>query len=363
MRRVLAIIEAPEHVCYRYRLRAYEPALNAAGWELRAEPLSRGVAARVRQLWRAGDHDAVILQRKLLTGWQFELLRKRAKRLLFDFDDAVLYRDSHDSRGPVCARRARRFSMLAQGADLLVAGNSFLAGYAARAGALRVKVIPTCVEPGRYEVRDHRLGHRDGRMELVWVGSSSTLKGMEQAGRLWDRLGRDLRGLSLKLVSDRFASFGAMPIHERRWRPSSEFEDLAGSDVGVSWVPDDLWSRGKCGLKILQYQAAGLPVVTNPVGVHREMVQHGKTGFLATEVGEWLGAMRILQGNLDLRIEMGQAARVSVARNYSVTRWSRAFVEAVTGEVAGGGHEAVRGMKGGRGARAGLEGEASWSGS
>ena len=334
MKRVLALIEAGDHVCYRYRLQAFEPALRKAGWELVPQAVARGPGARTAQLWAAGDYEAVVLQRKLLPGWQFSLLRKRAKRLIFDFDDAVLYRDSHDARGPYCRRRAQRFARVVRASDVVVAGNTFLAYCAVRQHVRpeRVVVIPTCVEPGRYGVREFSAPGSGGPLELVWLGSSSTFKGMEQSVAIWDGLGREVAGVRLKVISDRFGALGAMPIVEKKWRLVSEFEDLAGSDVGVSWVPDDLWSRGKCGLKVLQYQAAGLPVVTNPVGVHPELVRSGENGFLATTPREWLTAVRALGEDAGLRARMGAAARHSVERSYSVAVWSRAFVAAVTGE-------------------------------
>ena len=73
------------------------------------------------------------------------------------------------------------------------------------------------------------------------------------------------------------------------WNEQTEAREIAAGHIGVSWIPDDLWSRGKCGLKILQYQAAGLPVVANPVGAHCEMIRDGETGFLATTPDEWAG--------------------------------------------------------------------------
>ena len=96
-------------------------------------------------------------------------------------------------------------------------------------------------------------------------------------------------------------------------------------------MPDDLWSQGKCGLKTLQYGAAGLPVVTNPVGVHPSMVVDGVTGFLATTPGEWAEAVRTLRDDPSRRDAMGRAARRAVEEGYSVAAWSESFVAAVAG--------------------------------
>ena len=148
----LALVEAPDHVCLRYRIRAFEPSLIAAGGSLTIQGLERGLIARLVQFRRATHFDSVILQRKLLPGWQFDELRRRSRRLTFDFDDAVLFRDSYDGRGPHCRKRAARFARTVRGVDSVIAGNCFLADRALRAGASpeRVHVIPTCVATDGY---------------------------------------------------------------------------------------------------------------------------------------------------------------------------------------------------------------------
>src|SRR5205085_460776 len=96
---------------------------------------------------------------------------------------------------------------------------------------------------------------------------------------LLEEVGRRCSGVVLKLVCDRFVDFDNLTVVPCPWSEPGERRELASADIGISWLPDDAWSRGKCGLKVLQYMAAGLPVVANPVGVHTEMIGHGSTGF------------------------------------------------------------------------------------
>jgi glycosyltransferase involved in cell wall biosynthesis len=331
--KALALVESLDHVCGRYRIRAFEPALASAGWDLEVAALARGVLGRIRQIQRAGRYDAVILQRKLLSSWQLLALRRSARRLVFDFDDAVLYRDSYDARGPFDLRRASRFVRTVGLADAILAGNDFLAECAEAAGAAsnRVRVIPTCLDLIRYQPRTEPSP--DG-LGLVWIGSSSTLNGLEVRRTLWGRIGREVPGARLRVICDRFPRFDPLPVEEVPWSESTESAALAASDAGVSWVPDDRWSRGKCGLKILQYQAAGLPVVTNPVGVHVKMVEPGVSGFLPETDDDWIDSLRVLADDPELAIRMGRSGRASVEARYSIEAWSGAFVAAVTG--AGG---------------------------
>jgi glycosyltransferase involved in cell wall biosynthesis len=328
--KAIALVEAPDHVCCRYRLRAFAPALRAAGIELTIEGLAHGPLARAAQLHRAGRFDVAILQRKLLPPWQFAILRRSARRLVFDFDDAVLYRDSNDRRGPHCPRRSARFAQTVRAADAVLAGNAFLADSALVAGAraASVQVIPTCIEPGRYLPKP---GPPTRGLQLVWVGSSSTLRGLEQRRALWERLGRERPEIRLRLIADRFPKFDPLEVVPIAWSEATEAAEISQGDVGISWVPDGLWSRGKCGLKVLQYQAAGLPVIANPVGVHAEMIEPGVTGFLADSDADWLEAITTLDSDPGRRQAMGAAARRSVESRYAVEAWAPAVVGAIAG--------------------------------
>jgi glycosyltransferase involved in cell wall biosynthesis len=131
--------------------------------------------------------------------------------------------------------------------------------------------------------------------------------------------------LRLKLICDRFLQLKHLQVMECAWNEASEPADIAAADIGIGWVPDDLWSRGKCGLKVLQYMAAGLPVVANPVGVQAAMVRHGETGFHAETPEEWMDAIARLVDDAALRQRLGVAGRALVEREYSVpvaaARW------------------------------------------
>ncbi len=329
--KALALVEARNHVCCRYRVRAFEGALADSGWSLTIEAMAAGLLHRLVQFRRAARFDSVLLQRKLLPGWQLAELRRRVDHLIFDFDDAVLYRDSYDPRGPHNRRRAERFKRTVRAADDVIAGNDFLADCALKAGARpdRVRVIPTCIAADR--ARPAAARPAPAGLELVWIGSASTMAGLARRRPLWERVGREVPGVRLRMVCDQFLRFDSLPVVDVPWSEPAEAADVAAADVGISWVPDDLWSRGKCGLKVLQYQAAGLPVVANPVGVHPEMIRHGVDGFLASSADEWVDAVRRLAADPDLRRRMGRAARASLEANYSVEAWAPAFVAAVAG--------------------------------
>ncbi len=326
---LIALVESPEHVCCRYRLAALRPFLEPAGHslELRAWP-----ADWWSRLWVGRDlahADLVIVQRRLLSVMQLYLLRRSVKRLAFDFDDAVFLHDSYHG-ALKSARRQRRFAAMIGAADLVIAGNVFLSVHAARwTPSERVHVVPTCVDLARYEPAAHDQAGQ--QVQMVWVGSSSTLQGLELIRPLLEEIGQRCPDVRLKLICDRFLELNRLPVLTCPWSEATEAAEIADADIGISWVPDDAWSRGKCGLKVLQYMAAGLPVVANPVGVQAEFVRHGETGFLAETADQWVYAVSRLANDPVLRKQMGEAARRCVAAEFSVRHAARAWLGLLDG--------------------------------
>ncbi len=319
-----ALVESAAHVCCRYRIAAFRPHLESAGHTLTVRELGGSFIQRFRAIRSTRSADVIILQRKLLSLPELVLLRRSARKLVFDFDDALWLRDSYSGKGFDSGRRQRRFGATVRRCDVVVAGNRFLAEEARRFNP-SVTVIPTCVEPSAYPLAKH--DRPPGEVRLVWVGSSSTLQGLERNRELLNAIGKAVPGARLKAICDRFPTFDHLPVDPVRWDEATEAAEIADADVGIGWVPDDPWSRGKCGLKLLQYQAAGLAVVANPVGVQADIVRTGETGMSATTVDEWVAAVRTLAGNPELRRRLGRAGREQTEQKYSVAAGGRAWVE------------------------------------
>src|SRR5262249_23044971 len=124
----------------------------------------------------------------------------------------------------------------------------------------------------------------------------------------------------LKLICDRFLDLDRLSLLACPWSEEREATEIADSDIGISWLPDDAWSRGKCGLKVLQYMAAGLAVVANPVGRQAEVVRRGRKRFLAETADQWVEAIRRLARDPLLRRQMGQAGRQRAEADFAVAR-------------------------------------------
>jgi glycosyltransferase involved in cell wall biosynthesis len=324
--RILGLYQHPEHVCFRYRLQAYRPYLEEAGHEVHFRGWPRWWLFKGRFFQELRGADLVVVQRRLLARWQLQRVRRAVRALAFDFDDAIFLRDSFARRGPDSDRRRRGFAHMVRAADMVVAGNAYLRDRAAEwTDAERVRLVPTCLDPARYPRSAHAPDKAVTR--LVWIGSGSTLRGLERIGNWLDRVGQTVTGLNLKVICDRSLKLTHLPTRFCPWSQATEARELASADIGISWLPPDGWSLGKCGLKVLQYMAAGLPVVANPVGVQANLVHHGETGFLAKTAAEWQSAIRRLAADPRLRQAMGAKGRGLVERNFHVTQGAAAWLE------------------------------------
>lgn len=318
---VTALVKSREHVCCRYRMAAFRPILERGGHGVSIRPWSRAwfFQRMIGTLFPGGAGErALIVQRRLLPDWQLAVLRRGVRWLIYDFDDAIFLHSSYNPRGHCCPKRFARFRAMVQAADAVIAGNGFLRNQAAGlTDAGKVHLIPTCIDASRYRLARHAS---TPSARLAWIGSSSTIRGLEKIRGLLERMGRHVPGIKLKVICDRSLQLDGLPVEFRRWHEASEAAELADAEIGLSWLPDDGWSAGKCGLKVLQYMAAGLPVVCNPVGVQATMVRHGETGLHARTPQEWEDAVRVLAGDAELRRRLGGAGRRLVETEYGVAR-------------------------------------------
>ena len=317
--RIVALVKSHDHVCCRYRVAAFRAHFESLGHQVEIRPWS--ASWFVQQMLPAfgNDIDALIVQRKLFPSWQLNLLRRHVRWLIYDFDDSIFLRSSYNPRGNHCPKRLSQFRHMVQIADAVIAGNEYLREQAtAFTDPAKVHLIPTCVDVDRYRLAVHDPDKP--RVKLAWIGSSSTLRGLEKVRGLLDRLGENSPPLQLKVICDRSITLSHLNVDFHPWQEANEASELADADIGISWLPDDAWSEGKCGLKVLQYMAAGLPVFANPVGMQKKLVHAGVTGFLVQTPEEWDAAVRRLARDPDLRRRMGLAGRRHVEAEYQVSR-------------------------------------------
>ncbi len=313
--RVLVISIDPAEAAFRLRLGILPPLLAADGYtfDYRTRPGDLGV--RERLIATAGDYDAVIVQRKLLDPSHARLLRRRSKRVVFDLDDAVM---TQRRRVSAWSRwlKDRRFRATAAVADHVVAGNEYLAERFRDLGR-PVTVLPTVVDPDHYVVKRHGP---TGRPTLVWIGSASTLPYLRQSLPALEAAARRVPGLRLVTIANDTVASDVLAVEHVPWTEAGEAAALARGDIGIAPTPDDAWTAGKSGFKIVQYMAAGLPAIASPVGANADLVADGRTGLLPATSDAWAEAIVRLATDAPLRAAMGAAGRAAVLDRYTLDR-------------------------------------------
>ena len=315
-RQVLFLVPRLDKASTRYRVLQYLPALEEAGIRHRVRAVSKTSRNWLQLVREVRAADVVFIQKKLFSIFEIALLRRLSSRLIYDFDDAVMYKDVPASEREH-GRQRRRFVATAVRADLLIAGNEYLCQEARTASQRPAIVIPTPLDTSRY-LPGEKKNAEDNGIVLGWIGSRGTLKYLREIAPALEALGTRFPGMTLKIVADEFFDLSHMQVIKKEWSAADELADLHSFDIGLMPLSDDIWTRGKCGFKLLQCMAAGLPVICSPVGANRQIVTDGVEGFWAASLDEWVERITVLAGNASLAEAMGRRGREKVQRSYSL---------------------------------------------
>jgi len=316
MKRVLFWVHDPAAPSFRHRLAAHIPALESAGFSCEVEtfPRRRYGLRILERIGRLREFDLLVIAKFKLETGERAVVRRLARKIVYDFDDAV-YFSKPDRLGDPPGRgrgRIRKFCATCAIADLVVAGNETLAAEARRCSR-RVEVVPTSIDLERYS----RLASPpDAGATVVWIGLPGNLPYLDLLKKPLAKLAAEFPGLRLKVVSGRPPEGFSLPVDFVPWSEETEARELESAAVGAMPLSDDDWTRGKGGFKLLQYMAARLPVVASPVGVNREIVVEGETGFLTADERGWEEALRRLLGDRERGRRMGEAGRKRVEERY-----------------------------------------------
>lgn len=308
--RILFVSKGENTSSTRYRALQFFPAFRAQGYLPSHVTASGGLSAVFDTLRQARRADIVVVLRKTFPLPLLWLLRRVSRRLIFDLDDAIFCNPD----GSFSATRMKRFAAMAKASDHIFAGNQFLAGKSAQFNAA-VSVIPTGLDVQKYAVVSAKL---EDHIDLVWIGSHSTRKYLIDALPALELAAQRVPNLRLKIIADFDLPQAAIPILAVPWTAATEALELASSHIGIAPMRDDDWSRGKCALKVLQYMAAGLPVVSSNAGVNAEVVAPGESGYLVSTPEEWAQAIQTLASDENLRLTMGNSGRNQVKHDYEL---------------------------------------------
>lgn len=274
---------------------------------------------RALLLFTCQNYDLIWLEKELFP-WIPPIFEKmlsfRGIPYVVDYDDAIFHR--YDMHRSYLIKRllGHKIDAIMKSATMVLAGNRYLADRARYAKAKHIEIIPTVVDLNRYSITQKANGNTSKPFTIGWIGSPTTFK-----------YTNPLKPLLIDLVNRhaiRVTIIGAA-LNERvqvpsfrflPWTEESEVSLIQSFDVGIMPLTDSAWEKGKCGYKLIQYMACGIPVVASNIGANIDIIEHGKNGFLVSSLEQWDKAIEILRKNPDLRFKMGQYARKTVEKKY-----------------------------------------------
>lgn len=279
-------------------------------------------------LFRRYEYDILWIEKEALP-W---LPRWVESTLLFgvpyvlDFDDAIFHNYDMNRFSFVRKILGDRIDGLMANANLVVAGNEYLSDRAILAGAPMVRLVPTVIDLSRYEKFHFLNENRSSKsLSVVWIGSPSTERYLELIFKplqvLANRFSFVLRVIGAEI------KIPGVHVECVHWTEKTEVESISACHIGVMPLLDSSWEQGKCGYKLIQYMACGLPVVASPVGVNSQIVENGVNGFLVRSDAEWIGALELLFAQVLMRKSLGNAGRAKVEAQYCIQKTGPTMVE------------------------------------
>lgn len=299
----------------RYRVFQFLPALAESGFQVATLPApQRNLLKRLlyvpRLLPMALRSDVLFVQKRMLPLWLLSLLKILKATMIFDMDDAVYLRPA----------QRQKINRMLQAAKIVVTGNGYLAAYACDHNE-HVVEIPTVVDTAVYQPSPAPRHESDGRIIIGWIGSNPNRGDLAPLKPVFDWLSQRYKNkIALRIISDRPLQMETSLTTEfALWTLDGSLAALQQFDIGIMPLDDTQWNRGKCGFKLIEYMAVGAAAVASPVGVNRQIVEDGRTGFLAATVEEWQERLAYLIEHDAARLEMGRLAVERIEQRYSVT--------------------------------------------
>lgn len=276
----------------------------------------------IRCVWTAKRYDALFVQKILFPSPIPKLLRRYRHKILFDFDDAIFTLEAVGTswlRRIRHRRRQRGLPAMLQIAQCAVVENAYTAQYAQQFCPQVVRIT------GPIDTVRYAPGERLAKDEVVlgWIGSPTTTPYLDLIRAPLAELGRRYPQVKLHLIGAADFQFDGMPVERFAWTLDTEVAHLRQFDIGLMPLPDDDFTRGKGGYKLLQYMAMGLPVVASPVEINRELVDDGENGFCANSAADWVQTLSLLIEDVELRTRLGMAGRKKMACDFSLQKSSQ----------------------------------------
>ena len=179
------------------------------------------------------------------------------------------------------------------------------------------------------DVRSLRSVDLTTNVNLVWVGSSSGLQDLgrviehlEDAARLLKEGSSRLMRLTVVCNRPLRTTTSHLEVRNVPWSRKAAIDEIRAAHIGLMPLSDSEFARGKGAFKVVQYLAAGLPVVASATGFNVEVLRGSGAGVLVAEPSE---GERLSEHWRDALLGLSDLESWCVASLASRTRWQTAF--------------------------------------
>jgi glycosyltransferase involved in cell wall biosynthesis len=298
--------------------------------------LLKSTARRVYDVFRANNFDAIFIYREafMLGTLFFEKQFKKSKaKIIFDYDDAIwLPNVSEGNKKLQSLKNYGKTKEIIKVSDLVIAGNKYLQHYALQYNSNAI-IIPTTIDTNYHVPLKQK--ENTNKVIIGWTGTASTLQHFETIIPVLIELkNKYAEKIGFRVIADKEFQHKDLEIEFIKWSLDDEIYQLQQIDIGIMPLPDDLWAKGKCGFKGLQYMSLSIPTIMSPVGVNKDIIDDGVNGFLANSDIEWIEKLEKLIADKELRILIGEKGRATIINRYSVSAWEEKYLN-VFKEVCG----------------------------
>ncbi len=266
-------------------------------------------------------YDIVFLQRATFPFGLAGLLQFANKEIIFDIDDAIFLPDS--SSGDLMTKfkgliKERELVDVLRVSKCVIVENDYIRDYVSKY-CEKVYKIPGPIDTDRYFVKSDKRKSPGEDIVIGWIGSPATTSYLRLLDNVFKEILSMFSGVKVVLIGAGNYSFPDKRVMKTPWSYDTEVGELQKIDIGIMPMPDDRWTRGKLGCKMLQYMALGVPSVVSYTPTNAELIKEGVDGFLVRTESEWTDILSKLIRDENLRSIVGAAGRRTVEKVCSVS--------------------------------------------
>ena len=282
--------------------------------------LLSGYLRRFTDLLTIGKYDIIFIHREAspfgLPVFEFMVTKVFRKYTIYDFDDAIWIPNASETNRKLTMlfKRFGNVASTCRWVNVVSVGNSYLADFALKFNR-HVVINPTTIDTDTYHntIKDHN----GSRFIIGWTGSHSTVQYLDHLVPVLQKL-EGKYDFDFHVICDIAPKFSLKSLRFIPWTKSAEIDDLLKFNVGIMPLPEDVWAKGKCGFKALQYMALGIPAVVSDVGVNAEIVDHDVNGCVCRTPEDWFNCLEKLITDKAYLHRLSSKTREKIVNQYSL---------------------------------------------